>query len=250
VLNLPNALTLSRIFVVPVLVVVLLTPFSENWFGVQRHLLGVALFLGAAFTDYLDGHIARSRSQISRFGTLLDPIADKLLISAALISLVENRLAPAWAVCIIVGREFAVSGLRSVAAADGMIISASKMGKFKMGAQVAAVALLIASSTGGEPPVANFGRAFPAIQFWTVPELHAAFRHFFGEGAVTGTDWQVLLYTAGRAMLWVVVLSACLSMYEYFRAFYRAALVRAAEEREAERAAPPPAAIHPPTPQT
>ena len=241
-LNLPNALTLTRIFLVPVLVVVLLTPFSENWFGVQRHVLGVALFLGAAFTDYLDGQIARRRRQISRLGILLDPIADKLLISAALISLVENRLAPAWAVCIIVGREFAVSGLRSMAAADGMLISASRMGKFKMAAQVAAVALLIASSTGGEPPVANFGHAFPAVQFWTVPELRDALGHFFGAGAVTGTDWQVLLYTAGRAMLWVVVLSACLSMYGYFRAFYRAAVERTAAEREAKRAAPPQAA--------
>jgi CDP-diacylglycerol--glycerol-3-phosphate 3-phosphatidyltransferase len=242
VLNLPNALTLTRIFLVPVLVVVLLTPFSENWFGVQRHVLGVALFLGAAFTDYLDGQIARRRRQISRLGILLDPIADKLLISAALISLVENRLAPAWAVCIIVGREFAVSGLRSMAAADGMLISASRMGKFKMAAQVAAVALLIASSTGGEPPVANFGHAFPAIQFWTVPELRDALGHFFGAGAVTGTDWKVLIYTAGRAMLWVVVLSACLSMYGYFRAFYRAAVERTAAEREAKRAAPPQAA--------
>jgi len=238
VLNLPNALTLSRIFVVPLLVVVLLTPFSEDWFGVQRHLLGVALFLGAAFTDYLDGQIARRRKQISRFGILLDPIADKLLISAALISLVENRLAPAWAVCIIVGREFAVSGLRSVAAADGLVISASKMGKFKMGAQVLAVALLIASSASGEPPVANFGHAFPAIQFWTVPELRSALRHLF-DGGVTGTDWQVLLYTAGRAMLWVVVLSACVSMYEYFRAFYRASVGRAADERRGDAASEP-----------
>jgi CDP-diacylglycerol--glycerol-3-phosphate 3-phosphatidyltransferase len=245
VLNLPNALTLSRIFVVPLLVVVLLTPFSENWFGVQRHFIGVALFLGAAFTDYLDGQIARRRKQISRFGILLDPIADKLLISAALISLVENRLAPAWAVCIIVGREFAVSGLRSVAAADGLVISASKMGKFKMAAQVLAVALLIASSASGEPPVANFGHAFPAIQFWTVPELRAALRHLFGAGATTGTDWQVLLYTAGRAMLWVVVLSACLSMYEYFRAFYLAAVERAARERAAREAALPNAARTP-----
>jgi CDP-diacylglycerol--glycerol-3-phosphate 3-phosphatidyltransferase len=233
VLNLPNALTLSRIFVVPLLVVVLLTPFSENWFGVQRHIIGVALFLSAAFTDYLDGHIARRRRQISRLGILLDPIADKLLISAALISLVENRLAPAWAVVIIVGREFAVSGLRSVAAADGLVISASRMGKFKMGAQVLAVALLIASSTSGLPPVANFGLAFPAIQFWTVPELRDALGHLFRAGTVTATDWQVLLYTAGRAMLWVVVFSACLSMYEYFRAFYLAAVDRAALERKA-----------------
>jgi len=242
VLNLPNTLTLSRIFVVPLLVVVLLTPFSENWFGVQRHLLGVALFLGAAFTDYLDGRIARSRRQISRFGALFDPIADKLLISAALISLVENRLAPAWAVCIIVGREFAVSGLRSAAAADGMVISASRMGKFKMAAQVLAVALLIASSTGGRPPVANFGDAFPAIQFWTVPELRAAVGHLFGGGSLTATDWQVLLYTLGRAMLWVVVLSACVSMYEYFRAFYRSAVERPAAGPEPARPTLPQAA--------
>ncbi|HWW76300.1 MAG TPA: CDP-diacylglycerol--glycerol-3-phosphate 3-phosphatidyltransferase [Pyrinomonadaceae bacterium] len=246
-LNLPNTLTVSRIFVVPLLVVVLLTPFSENWFGVQRHLLGVALFLAASFTDYLDGRIARSRRQISRFGTLFDPIADKLLISAALISLVENRLAPAWAVCIIVGREFAVSGLRSVAAADGVVISASQTGKLKMAAQVLAVALLIASSAGGKPPVANFGDAFPAIQFWTVPELREAFRHLAGGGAVSGTDWQVLLYTSGRAMLWVVVLLACLSMYEYFRGFYRAAVGRPAAAPEAAGSTLPRPAARTPT---
>jgi CDP-diacylglycerol--glycerol-3-phosphate 3-phosphatidyltransferase len=234
--NLPNALTLSRIFIVPLLVVVLLTPFSENWFGVQRHLLGVALFLAAAFTDYLDGHIARSRDQISRLGILLDPIADKLLISGALISLVENRLAPAWAVVIIVGREFAVSGLRSIAAADGVVIAASRMGKFKMMSQVLAVALLIASSVSGEPPVANFGRAFPAIQFWSVPELKMAVSHLFISKALTMTDFQVLLYTAGRAMLWVVVVSACFSMYEYFRAFYHTVTGRTALENEARAA--------------
>ena len=131
-MNLPNSLSLLRIFIVPLLVVVLLTPFSESWFGVPRHILGVAIFLAAALTDYLDGKIARSRNQVTRLGQLLDPIADKLLISAALISLVENQLAPAWAVVIIIGREFAVTGLRSIAATDGVVISASKMGKFKM----------------------------------------------------------------------------------------------------------------------
>ncbi|MGI9065503.1 MAG: CDP-diacylglycerol--glycerol-3-phosphate 3-phosphatidyltransferase [Pyrinomonadaceae bacterium] len=223
-MNLPNALTLLRIFIVPILVVVLLTPFSENWFGVPRHILGVALFLGAALTDYLDGHFARSRNQVTRLGQLLDPIADKLLISAALISLVENQLAPAWAVVIIIGREFAVTGLRSIAATDGVVIAASKMGKFKMLAQVLTVALLIVSSVGGKPPVANFGLPFPAIEFWTVPELRAAWQHLFGSGVTTPSDWQVLLYTAGRAMLWLVVISACLSMYGYFRSFYRSVI--------------------------
>jgi len=222
--NLPNALTLLRIFIVPLLVVVLLTPFSENWFGVPRHILGVGLFLGAALTDYLDGHLARRRNQVTRLGQLLDPIADKLLISAALISLVENQLAPAWAVVIIIGREFAVTGLRSIAAADGVVISASKMGKFKMLVQVVTVALLIVSSVAGKPPVGNFGRPFPAIAFWSVPELRAAWQHLFGSEPTTWSDWQVLLYTAGRAMLWLVVVSACLSMYGYFKSFYRSVL--------------------------
>ena len=223
-MNLPNALTLLRIFIVPLLVVVLLTPFSENWFGVPRHILGVGLFLGAALTDYLDGHLARSRNQVTRLGQLLDPIADKLLISAALISLVENQLAPAWAVVIIIGREFAVTGLRSIAAADGVVISASKMGKFKMLVQVVTVALLIVSSVAGKPPVGNFGRPFPAIAFWSVPELRAAWQHLFGPEPTTWSDWQVLLYTAGRAMLWLVVVSACLSMYGYFKSFYKSVL--------------------------
>jgi CDP-diacylglycerol---glycerol-3-phosphate 3-phosphatidyltransferase len=221
--NLPNALTLSRIFIVPLLVVVLLTPFSENWLGVPRYLLGVTIFLAAALTDYLDGRIARSRDQVSRLGKLLDPLADKLLISAALISLVENHLAPAWAVVIIVGREFAVTGLRSIAATEGVVISASSVGKFKMWAQVITVALLILSLSSplGGPPPSNFGRPFPAIQFWTVPELRTAWNHLLGAGPTTWIDWQVLLYTAGRAMLWVVVISAVWSMYGYFRAFFQ-----------------------------
>ncbi|MGH9945314.1 MAG: CDP-diacylglycerol--glycerol-3-phosphate 3-phosphatidyltransferase [Pyrinomonadaceae bacterium] len=230
-MNLPNALTISRIFIVPLLVAVLLTPFSEDWFGVPRHILGVSLFLAAAATDYLDGYIARRRGQVSRLGQLLDPIADKLLISAALISLVENRLAPAWAVVIIIGRELAVTGLRSIAATEGVVIAASRMGKLKMGAQVLAIALLILSSVAGEPPVANFGRAFPAIQFWTVPELREAIGHLLGRGATTAEDWKVLLYTAGRASLWIVVLSACYSMAQYFKAFYHVAVERAAASR-------------------
>lgn len=224
-MNLPNFLTLLRIFIVPLLVVVLLTPFSESWFGLPRHILGVALFLGAALTDYLDGYFARSRGQVTRLGQLLDPIADKLLISAALISLVENQLAPAWAVVIIIGREFAVTGLRSIAATEGVVIAASKMGKFKMLLQVLTVALLIGSSVGGRPPVANFGLPFPAIDFWSVPELRTAWYHFVGAGATTASDWQVLIYTAGRALLWLVVISACLSMYSYFQSFHRAGLM-------------------------
>jgi CDP-diacylglycerol--glycerol-3-phosphate 3-phosphatidyltransferase len=234
--NLPNSLTISRIFVVPLLVVVLLTPFSENWLGVPRHIVGVLVFLSAALTDYLDGHIARRRDQVSRLGKLLDPIADKLLISAALISLVENQLAPAWAVVIILGREFAVTGLRSIAVEEGVVIAASRMGKFKMLAQVVTVALLIVSSASGKPPVTNFGEPFPAIKFWTVPELRAALHHLMGAGAVTGDDWRVLLYTCGRAMLWVVVISACFSMYGYFREFYKSVVAQREIEDRNRRA--------------
>jgi CDP-diacylglycerol--glycerol-3-phosphate 3-phosphatidyltransferase len=88
-------------------------------------------------------------------------------------------------------------------------------------AQVVTVALLIGSSVAGRPPVANFGRPFPAIEFWSVPELRTAWHHLVADGPTTGTDWQVLIYTAGRAMLWLVVISACASMYGYFTSFYR-----------------------------
>ena len=89
-------------------------------------------------------------------------------------------------------------------------------------AQVVTVAFLIGSSVAGRPPVANFGRPFPAIEFWSVPELRTAWHHLVGSDPTTGNDWQVLLYTAGRAMLWLVVISACTSMYGYFSSFYRA----------------------------
>jgi CDP-diacylglycerol--glycerol-3-phosphate 3-phosphatidyltransferase len=136
-INLPNALTLLRIFLVPFLVVVLLTKFDG------RETVGLLIFLTAVTTDFLDGWLARTRGEITTLGTLLDPIADKLLISAAFISLVELGLAPAWMVVVVIGREFAVSGLRSIAAERGIVIPASGWGKAKMFTQIAAVSLLI-----------------------------------------------------------------------------------------------------------
>ena len=137
--NLPNALTLFRIFLVPFLVVVLLTKFTA------REFVGLAIFLVAAITDFLDGWLARRRNQTTKLGALLDPIADKLLMSAAFISLVEMDPVhvPAWMVVIIIGREFAVSGLRSIAAQQGVTIAASPLGKGKMISQVIAISLLI-----------------------------------------------------------------------------------------------------------
>ena len=138
-LNLANTLTLFRIFLVPFLVVVLLTKFDF------REVVGLGIFWVAAITDFFDGWVARRRKEVTRLGTLLDPIADKLLTSAAFISLVDLGVAPAWTVVVIVGREFAVSGLRSIAADRGIMIPASPLGKFKMFTQIAAISLLIVS---------------------------------------------------------------------------------------------------------
>ncbi|HXG58263.1 MAG TPA: CDP-diacylglycerol--glycerol-3-phosphate 3-phosphatidyltransferase [Thermoanaerobaculia bacterium] len=144
ILNLPNALTLFRIFLVPFLVVVLLTKFSG------REYAGLAIFLVAAITDFFDGYFARKLRKMTRLGALLDPIADKLLMSAAFISLVELQLAKAWMVVIIIGREFAVSGLRSIAAQQGVTIAASPLGKGKTVSQVIAISLLILGHELGE----------------------------------------------------------------------------------------------------
>jgi CDP-diacylglycerol---glycerol-3-phosphate 3-phosphatidyltransferase len=147
-MNLPNLLTLLRIFFVPLLVATLLADDLgsrwQAWIPAARDLFALAIFLAAAATDLLDGYLARRWRQVTTVGTLLDPIADKLLISAALISLVETHNVAAWMVIVIIGREFAVMGLRSIAAASGYTIAASELGKTKMSAQVLAIALVIA----------------------------------------------------------------------------------------------------------
>jgi len=145
-MNLPNTLTILRIFFVPLLVVVLLTrqPNLVVW-GVPVHfeIWGVLILLAAASTDWADGYFARKRGEVTTLGILLDPIADKLLISAAFISLVEMGLVPAWMVVIIVGREFTILGLRNIASAEGFTIQASALGKTKMVLQVLAVCAVI-----------------------------------------------------------------------------------------------------------
>ena len=148
-MNLPNTLTILRIFFVPFLVAVLVEQnLRIEWRGavvVSNAFLALGIFLIAAATDLLDGYLARRWKQITTVGTLLDPIADKLLISAALISLVQIRRVPAWMVVLIIGREFAVSGLRSIAAAEGYTIQASDLGKTKMITQVVAICMILVS---------------------------------------------------------------------------------------------------------
>ena len=146
-MNLPNTLTLARIFLVPLLVVVLLTRFEAQLIlGVPKEVIGAAIFGLAAFTDWLDGYLARRRQQVTALGQLMDPLADKLLITAAFISLVQMGLAPAWMVVVILGRELGVTVLRSLVHARGVVIPASRLGKVKMVSQVVAILLLMLSN--------------------------------------------------------------------------------------------------------
>lgn len=147
-MNIPNSLTIARIFFVPLLVAVLVKEriaFHFNGALVTNDLVALMIFWIAAATDLVDGYLARRWQQVTTIGTLLDPIADKLLVSAALIALVQERVVPAWLVVLLIGREFAVSGLRSIAATEGFVISASELGKTKTVSQVVAISLLMIS---------------------------------------------------------------------------------------------------------
>ncbi|MCA1587091.1 MAG: CDP-diacylglycerol--glycerol-3-phosphate 3-phosphatidyltransferase [Acidobacteria bacterium] len=181
-MNLPNALTVGRIFLVPLLVVVLLTKFEgRQIIGLPVELVAAGLFGLASLTDWLDGYLARRRQQVTSMGQILDPIADKLLISATLVSLVQLDLAPAWMVAVIIGREFAVTGLRSLAYARGLSMPASRLGKLKMVSQVAAILLLI-----------------------------------------LGWERLPLVLLLGQAALWVVLVTTLVSAADYYRRFNRA----------------------------
>ena len=178
-MNLPNTLTVARIFLVPLLVVVLLTKFpAPEILGVPKEVIAAGIFGLAALTDWLDGYLARRRKQVTTLGQLLDPFADKLLISAALISLVQMGLAPAWMVAVIIGREIWVTGLRSVAQARGVTLPASSLGKAKMTSQVLAVLLLL-----------------------------------------LGREALPWLYPLGVIALWAVLLVAIVSAFDYYRRF-------------------------------
>lgn len=168
-MSLPNSLTLLRIFFVPLLVALLLTK------GANLDLWAVAVFLVAAVTDLLDGYFARRNRQVSRLGILLDPIADKLLTSAAFISLVELRLIPAWIVVIIIGREFAVSGLRAIAAAEGVVIQASELGKTKMVFEV--IAITVIALVPRFPRFDILGQVLLWLVVWFA--LHSAAQYFW-----------------------------------------------------------------------
>src|ERR1035437_2741658 len=175
-MNLPNALTILRIFFVPLLVAALVQ--ETGWFQVggvrvTNDWLSLGIFLGAAFTDLLDGYLARRWKQVTTIG--------KLLISAALISLVQIHCLPGWMAVLIIGREFAVSGLRSIAAAEGYTIKASDLGKTKMFSQVVAISVMLPS--GRHPALRPIGLALMwGVVFFALVSAVSYFAKFGQKG--------------------------------------------------------------------
>ncbi len=195
-MNLPNYLTFARILMVPILVVVLMT-------RVQNHeIIGVLVFWAASITDLLDGYLARRLKQITTLGKLLDPLADKLLVMGALISLVELNLAPAWMVFIILSREMAITGLRGIASEEGITIAAESIGKWKMGAQIASISCLILG-----PKLDGWLFTWTHWQVFDVfIRLNKPYSFFLGMGVL---------------LLWAAMILAIWSAVSYFRAFWR-----------------------------
>jgi CDP-diacylglycerol---glycerol-3-phosphate 3-phosphatidyltransferase len=148
--NLPNKITISRIILIPIFVVLMLIRIEE-WGDITilgatmpvTHLLGAIIFIIASVTDWIDGYYARKLNLVTNMGKFLDPLADKLLVSAALIVLVELQMAPSWIVIIIISREFAVTGLRLVLAGEGEVVAANMLGKIKTWAQIVAISALL-----------------------------------------------------------------------------------------------------------
>jgi CDP-diacylglycerol---glycerol-3-phosphate 3-phosphatidyltransferase len=183
--NLPNSITLTRICSIPLLIWVLSTNRFTSVHG-EKELLASILFIAASITDGIDGYLARKRGQITTMGMLLDPLADKLLIAAAFITLVQfnPRLVAPWIAVVIIGREFLVSGLRSIAASEGFTIEASDLGKFKMVVQIFSVVAVILDHRWQEWPIYRgyffpvHWIAFAAIWFMVLLSLWSAGDYF------------------------------------------------------------------------
>jgi CDP-diacylglycerol---glycerol-3-phosphate 3-phosphatidyltransferase len=195
-MNLPNTITVARIFLVPLLVSVLLTKFEGRLVvGLPVELVAGAIFGIASLTDWLDGYLARRRKQVTTLGQILDPLADKLLISATLISLVQLNLVQSWMVAVIICREIAVTGLRNLAYSRGVTMPASGLGKIKMASQVTAILLLI-----------------------------------------LGWERVPMLVVLGQGVMWLVLITALVSAVDYYQGFQRAMLAREAKVADFEAA--------------
>ncbi|MFD1037915.1 CDP-diacylglycerol--glycerol-3-phosphate 3-phosphatidyltransferase [Virgibacillus byunsanensis] len=167
-MNVPNKITLSRIFLLPIFIILLSVSFEWGEFNIGEtvlpisHFVAALLFIIAAATDWVDGYYARKYNLVTNLGKFLDPLADKLLVSAALILLVEIGLAPAWVAIIIISREFAITGLRLVAAGEGIVLAAGNMGKLKTVTQMVAIAALLLHNY----PFAYIGFPFGTIMLY------------------------------------------------------------------------------------
>lgn len=185
-MNLANKLTVMRMILIPIFLVFLVfdcLPYGKS--------IATALFIIASITDKLDGYIARSRNQVTNFGKFMDPLADKLLVTAALVSLVELNCVPAWAVVVIIAREFAVSGLRTIAASEGTVIAASWWGKIKTVIQMIAIILLLLKISIGE--------------YSTLSDF------IFGNGALSWVFNSLSMY-----MFYIAVIITIISGIDYF----------------------------------
>jgi CDP-diacylglycerol--glycerol-3-phosphate 3-phosphatidyltransferase len=188
--NLPNSITLTRIFSIPILIWLLTTRRIHGVHG-EQELIASAVFILASITDGIDGYLARKRGQITTMGILLDPLADKLMIAAAYITLVQvnPHIVPAWMAVVIIGREFLVSGLRSIAASQGFTIEASDLGKSKMVVQIVSVVAAILSHRWDE---------------WSIP----------------GTTWIFPVDMIAHFAIWFMVVLSLAGAVDYFWAFW------------------------------
>ncbi len=148
-MNLPNKITISRILLIPLFMIVMLIPFEWGYIQLLgtslpvTHLIGALVFIIASTTDWIDGHLARKYNLVTNMGKFLDPLADKLLVSAAFIVLVEMHFASSWIVIVIISREFAVTGLRLLLAGEGEVVAANMLGKIKTWTQIIAISSLL-----------------------------------------------------------------------------------------------------------
>ena len=195
-MNLPNYLTFARMLLVPILVVVLLTRVTNH------EIIGVIVFWIASLTDLLDGYLARKWKQVTTLGKLLDPLADKLLILGALVSLVELDRAPAWMTVIILSREMAITGLRGIASEEGVTIHAETMGKWKLGAQIAAISCLLLG---------------PKLDGWLFQWTGLPIFRYF----ISLPRHYSFFHGMGMLLLWAAMILAVWSAVSYFRAFWR-----------------------------
>jgi len=181
-MNLANRITLARIFLVPIIMFFLLVSFNlpELRLGgfaiTYNQIIAALIFIVAASTDGLDGYIARSRKMVTNLGKLLDPLADKLLVAAVLISLVEMQKLDAWIAIVIISREFAITGLRQVALLEGKVLAASVWGKWKTGVQITMIIALLLNNF----PFYFIGVPFDILSSWAaaIITIYSGFDYF------------------------------------------------------------------------